>query len=230
MFAGTQLVVVAALLFWTSIDVQGESMLSLVVVSEQCEFLTEMNQIVLCHLLHRIVEQSLSQLNRLLFRLGEPVDIVDTLVADGRFKTLVQAVELTDFARGLKAPGPFTVFAPTDEAFDKLGPDFLEALFDPKRRGLLLEVILYHVVTENLTAAAIIAMNPPVELETMRGPTVLVTLIDRTQLEVNKVKVIETDISATNGIIHVVDEVVFIVENNRIGKDAAGWFRKTAVH
>jgi len=135
------------------------------------------------------------------------LDIVDTAISNGNFKTLVVALQAADLVKALKGPGPFTVFAPTDAAFAKLPAGFIANLLKPENKQKLVEVLLYHVVPRNLTAAAIVALNPPVRLETLAGQTVLVTL-DGTSVKVNDATVVIADVFATNGIIHAIDTVL----------------------
>ncbi|HUV36073.1 MAG TPA: fasciclin domain-containing protein [Patescibacteria group bacterium] len=129
-------------------------------------------------------------------------DIVDIAVADGRFTTLVAAVRAADLVEILKGKGPFTVFAPTDDAFAKLPPGTVEALLEdiPKLKNIL----LYHVVPGKVMAADVVklesadtAMGKPVKIEVM-GDHVMV----------NNARVIITDIEASNGVIHVIDTVI----------------------
>jgi len=120
-------------------------------------------------------------------------DIVDTAVAAGSFGTLVQAVKAAGLVDVLKGEGPFTVFAPTDEAFAKLPAGTLESLLADKEK--LAQILKYHVVAGKLDAAKVTSMS---ELSTVSG--------DR--LPVSSIKVADTDIMTSNGIIHVIDEVL----------------------
>jgi transforming growth factor-beta-induced protein len=143
------------------------------------------------------------------------VDIVDTAINNGNFKTLVIALQAADLVPALKGTGPFTVFAPTDAAFAKLPPGTVENLLKPEHKRELIEILLYHVVPRNLTAAAIIALNPPVRLETLAGRSVLVTK-DGDMLKVNNATVIIPNVFATNGIIHAIDTVLLPREVHRM--------------
>jgi transforming growth factor-beta-induced protein len=138
---------------------------------------------------------------------AEKYDIVDTAVNNGNFKILVTALQAADLVNTLKSAGPFTVFAPTDAAFAKLPPGTIADLLKPENKPKLIHILLYHVVAGNLTAKAIIALNPPVRVETLARQSVLVT-IDGSKLKVNDATVIIPDVFATNGIIHAIDTVL----------------------
>jgi len=120
-------------------------------------------------------------------------DIVDTAVAAGSFNTLVQAVQAAGLVDTLRGDGPYTVFAPTDEAFAKLPPGTVEALLNDKEK--LTRVLTYHVVPGKLDAKAVASMK---KLATVEGSS----------LPVNSISIAATDIETSNGIIHVVDEVL----------------------
>ena len=120
-------------------------------------------------------------------------DIVDTAVAAGSFTTLAAALEAGGLIGTLKSEGPFTVFAPTDEAFAKLPAGTLESLLANKEQ--LVAVLKYHVVPGRLDARAVTSQS---ELPTAEGST----------LSVTDIKIVDTDIMTSNGIIHVIDEVL----------------------
>ena len=120
-------------------------------------------------------------------------DIVDTAVSAGSFSTLVQAVQAAGLVDTLKGDGPFTVFAPTDEAFAKLPEGTLESLLADKEK--LAAVLKYHVVPGKLDAKAVTSKT---ELPTAQGSS----------LPVGDIKIATTDIMTSNGIIHVIDEVL----------------------
>ena len=129
-------------------------------------------------------------------------NIVEIAVADGRFTTLVTALQLTGLDVTLQEPGPFTVFAPTDDAFAALPPGVLDALIaDP---GALANVLLYHVVAGRLKAEDVVLEDA---LETVLGEDVQVRVVGG-EVFVNDSKVIITDIMAENGVIHVIDAVL----------------------
>ena len=133
----------------------------------------------------------------------DSADIVDTAVAAGNFNTLVAAVQAAGLVDTLKGEGPFTVFAPTDEAFAKLPPETLAAaLADPQ--GLLTQVLLYHVVPGKVMAAD---LSDGMEATTAQGEAVKFTLGDASAM-VNNANIIATDIETSNGVIHVIDTVI----------------------
>jgi transforming growth factor-beta-induced protein len=129
-------------------------------------------------------------------------DIVDTAVAAGSFKTLATALQAAGLVDALKGKGPFTVFAPTDEAFAKLPAGTLEALLkDPKA---LAEVLKYHVVSGAVKAADVVKLN---EAKSLQGEPIAIK-VDGGKVMVNGANVVSTDIETSNGIIHVIDAVI----------------------
>jgi uncharacterized surface protein with fasciclin (FAS1) repeats len=133
---------------------------------------------------------------------AQPKDIVDTAVAAGSFKTLAQLLTAADLVTVMKGPGPYTVFAPTDEAFAKVPKATLDAL--AKDKAKLQEVLKYHVLTSSWTSADLklvksagTAQGKPVTLAVSGGV-----------ITVNGAKVVKSDVSASNGMIHVVDAVL----------------------
>ena len=136
----------------------------------------------------------------------EPVlnDIVDTAVADGRFTTLVAGLQAAELVDTLKGEGPFTVFAPTDEAFAALPAGTLDELLKPENKQSLTDILLYHVVPGNVMAADVAAMT---SATTVLGEDVAIK-VDMGDVYVNDAKVIVTDIQTSNGIIHVLDAVL----------------------
>jgi transforming growth factor-beta-induced protein len=131
-------------------------------------------------------------------------DIVDTAVADGRFTTLVAGLQAAELVDTLKGEGPFTVFAPTDEAFAALPAGTLDELLKPENKQSLTDILLYHVVPGNVMAADVAAMT---SATTALGEDVAIK-VDMGDVYVNDAKVIVTDIQASNGIIHVLDAVI----------------------
>ncbi len=129
------------------------------------------------------------------------VDIVDTAVAAGSFKTLVAAIKAAGLVDTLKGPGPFTVFAPTDEAFAKLPPGTVDALLADKAK--LTAVLTYHVVAGNVSSAAVVGMK---DATTLQGGKVAIDA--SSGVKINNATVIKADIVATNGVIHVIDTVL----------------------
>jgi uncharacterized surface protein with fasciclin (FAS1) repeats len=135
------------------------------------------------------------------FASSHAADIVDTAVAAGSFNTLVTAVKAAGLVDTLKGPGPFTVFAPTDEAFAKIPKATLDALL--KDKAALTKVLTYHVVAGKVMAADVKAGSVP----TVQGSPLTVTVAGG-KVSVDKAHVVKTDIVADNGVIHVVDTVL----------------------
>ena len=137
-------------------------------------------------------------------------DIVDTAVDAGSFKTLVTAVKAAGLVQTLKSPGPFTVFAPTDTAFEALPKGTIEALLQDVPR--LTSLLTYHVVAGKVAAADVMKMTSsgPAEAKTVQGQAVTLKTqgILSKSVHVNDAKVVKADIQATNGIIHVIDRVI----------------------
>ncbi len=131
-------------------------------------------------------------------------DIVDTAVAAGSFETLVAAVKAADLVDTLKGEGPFTVFAPTDEAFAKLPAGTVDDLLKPENKDKLKAVLTYHVVSGKVTAAQVSGMT---EAVTVQGDAVSIQAADGT-VKVGPATVVKADIQCTNGIIHVIDTVL----------------------
>lgn len=131
-------------------------------------------------------------------------DIVDTAVAAGSFHTLVTAVQAAGLAETLKGKGPFTVFAPTDDAFNKLPAGTVETLLKPENKEKLKSILLYHVVSGDVTAAKVTKMS---SAKTLNGQEIKIVVQDGTVM-VNDAKVIKADVAASNGVIHVIDTVL----------------------
>ena len=129
-------------------------------------------------------------------------DIVDTAVAAGQFDTLVTAVKAADLVETLKGKGPFTVFAPTDEAFAKVPKEKLEALLKDKKA--LTAVLTYHVVPGKVMAADVVKLDTA---KTVQGKSVNIVTKDG-KVTINGANVIKTDIVCSNGVIHVIDAVI----------------------
>jgi len=130
-------------------------------------------------------------------------DIVAVASGAGIFNTLVAAVKAADLVETLQGPGPFTVFAPNDEAFAKLPEGTVEDLLKPENKGKLVAILTYHVVAGKIMAA---------DIETMKAETVngqeLDINVSHGEVTVNKSKVIKADVAACNGVIHVLDCVL----------------------
>ena len=131
-------------------------------------------------------------------------DIVDTAVSAGSFKTLTAALEAAGLVETLKGKGPFTVFAPTDEAFAKLPEGTLKSLLMPANKQKLTAILTYHVVAGNVKAADVIKLT---SAKTLNGQTVTVKVVGGKVL-INGATVVKADIAATNGTIHVIDSVL----------------------
>ena len=129
-------------------------------------------------------------------------DIVETAVAAGNFKTLATALTEASLIETLKGKGPFTVFAPTDEAFAKVPKADLDNLLKDKER--LTNVLLYHVVAGKVMSADVVKLK---SAKTVEGSAVKITLKGKTVM-VDSAKVIAVDIKASNGVIHVIDSVI----------------------
>lgn len=131
-------------------------------------------------------------------------DIVQTAISAGSFKTLVAAVQAADLVGVLQGDGPFTVFAPTDEAFAKLPDGTVESLLKPENRDQLVAILKYHVVPGRVAAADVVSLK---EAKTAQGQSLAITVKDDV-VKVDGASVVTTDIETSNGIIHVIDSVV----------------------
>jgi uncharacterized surface protein with fasciclin (FAS1) repeats len=129
-------------------------------------------------------------------------DIVDTAVAAGSFKTLAAALQAAGLVETLKGPGPFTVFAPTDEAFAKLPAGTVDALLKDKEK--LASILTYHVVSGRVMAADVMKMK---SAKTVQGGSLAIAA-GRGGVTVDGVRVVKTDIVTSNGVIHVIDAVL----------------------
>lgn len=136
-----------------------------------------------------------------------PKDIVDTAVGAGSFKTLAAALGAADLVATLKGPGPFTVFAPTDDAFAKLPAGTVETLLKPENKEKLKEILLLHVVPGSVYAADVVKLK---EAKTAGGKTVSISTEGGVKVgtATGKATVTKTDIKASNGVIHVIDSVI----------------------
>jgi uncharacterized surface protein with fasciclin (FAS1) repeats len=131
-------------------------------------------------------------------------DIVDTAVGAGSFKTLVAAVKAAGLVDVLKGQGPFTVFAPTDEAFAKLPAGTVESLLKPENKAKLVAILTYHVVPGKVMAADVVKLS---DAKTVQGEPVEIKVEDG-KVYVNQAQVVKTDIGTSNGVIHVIDAVI----------------------
>jgi len=135
---------------------------------------------------------------------GEMKDIVDTAIAAGNFKTLAAALEAAGLVETLKGEGPFTVFAPTDEAFAKLDKELLDELLKPENKETLVAILTYHVVPGKLAAADVVKLEVT---KTVQGEDVFIN-VDGDMVMVGDAIVTQADVMATNGVIHVIDTVI----------------------
>lgn len=131
-------------------------------------------------------------------------DIVDTAVSAGSFKTLTTALAAAGLVETLKGKGPFTVFAPTDEAFAKLPAGTVESLLKPANKQKLTAILTYHVVAGNVKAADVVKLS---SAKTLNGKSVTIKTAGGKVL-INGATVVKADIAATNGTIHVIDTVL----------------------
>lgn len=134
--------------------------------------------------------------------MDEPGTIVDVAAANPDFETLVAAVTAADLGETLSGEGPFTVFAPTDDAFDALPEGLLDALLLPENVDTLTSILTYHVLPAEVMAADVSAG----EVATVEGSTIAITTDDGVM--VNDATVVATDVEASNGVIHVIDTVI----------------------
>lgn len=135
--------------------------------------------------------------------MASAADIVDTAIA-GNFNTLVTAVKAAGLAETLKGPGPFTVFAPTDEAFAKLPAGTVESLLKPENKDKLRSILLYHVVPGKLMARDVLKAH---SAKTADGQSVAIRTMNGGVM-VDNAHVTKTDIVTSNGVIHVIDSVL----------------------
>ncbi len=136
---------------------------------------------------------------------AESNTIVDVAVADGRFTTLVAAVEAAGLVETLSGEGPFTVFAPTDDAFAALPAGTLDSLLLPENKQQLTDILTYHVVSGKVMAADVVTLT---SAPTVLGKDITITVKDGKVYLNDTVQVIITDVEASNGVIHVIDAVL----------------------
>ena len=131
-------------------------------------------------------------------------DIVDTAVAAGSFNTLAAALGAAGLVDTLKGEGPFTVFAPTDEAFAKLPEGTVEELLKPENKAKLQSILTYHVVAGKVGSGEVVKLD---SAKTVNGKEAKISVSDG-KVMIDSAQVIKTDIKASNGIIHVIDSVI----------------------
>lgn len=130
-------------------------------------------------------------------------DIVDTALSAGNFSTLAAALGAAGLIEALKSDGPFTVFAPTDDAFAKIPAQALSDLLQPENKAKLTAILTYHVVPGKVTAHEVANLNSAI---TLQGQALKISKQDG--VKINDAKVIAPDVEATNGVIHVIDTVL----------------------
>ena len=135
---------------------------------------------------------------------AKAADIVDTAIAAGSFKTLVAAVKAAGLVDTLKGTGPFTVFAPNDEAFAKLPGGTVENLLKPENKKQLVAILTYHVVPGKVMSKDIAGKNTMAK--SVEGEQISIDATDG--VKVDNAKVVKADIEASNGVIHVIDAVI----------------------
>jgi uncharacterized surface protein with fasciclin (FAS1) repeats len=136
------------------------------------------------------------------------IDVVATAMQAGKFKTLCAAVEAAGLASTLQGEGPFTVFAPTDEAFAKLPAGTVESLLKPENKSKLVAVLTYHVVPGRVFSDKAVASKT---LKTVQGQEITIAVKDGKAMA-DKATIVKTDIDASNGVIHVIDAVLMPAE------------------
>ncbi len=131
-------------------------------------------------------------------------DIVGVAVEAGSFNTLATALQAAGLVDTLQGEGPFTVFAPTDEAFAKLPEGTVESLLKPENKQALIDILTYHVVAGEVKAAQVVSLD---SATTVQGSDVAIQVKDGSVF-VDNAKVVKADVSASNGVIHVIDSVI----------------------
>ncbi len=134
---------------------------------------------------------------------AQPQDIVGVAAGAGSFNTLVAAVKAAGLVETLQGAGPFTVFAPTDEAFAKLPKGTVESLLLPENKQKLIAILTYHVLPAKVMASEVKTM----QAKTVNGAQLAIT-VGNGGVQVNNAKVVATDVAASNGVIHVIDTVL----------------------
>lgn len=135
---------------------------------------------------------------------GMKKDIVDVAAENGSFNTLVAAIKAAELVETLKGDGPFTVFAPTDEAFAKLPDGTLDMLLKPENKAKLVAVLTYHVVPGKVNAADVVKLD---SADTVQGQKLMIKTADGSVM-IDNANVVMTDVEASNGLIHVIDTVL----------------------
>jgi uncharacterized surface protein with fasciclin (FAS1) repeats len=137
--------------------------------------------------------------------------VVEVAVGADDFKTLVAAVKAADLVETLSGKGPFTVFAPTDEAFGKLPKGTLKDLLKPENKDKLTAILTYHVVAGKVMAADVVKLK---NAKTVQGQKIRIR-VKEDKVMVNRANVVKTDIACKNGVIHVIDKVILPPEKKK---------------
>ena len=132
------------------------------------------------------------------------MNIVETAVNNGSFKTLVAAVTTADLVATLSGPGPFTVFAPVDAAFAALPAGTVESLVKPENKGKLTSILTYHVVAGKVLSTD---LSNGMKAKTVNGGEITITIADG-KVKINGAHVVIADVATSNGVIHVIDSVL----------------------
>ena len=152
---------------------------------------------------------------------GSNADIVDTAIEAGQFNTLAAALKAAGLVETLRGDGPFTVFAPTDEAFSKLPKGTVETLLKPENRDQLVSILTYHVVPGKVKASEVTKLD---NATTVNGQRVAIE-VKSGKVMIDNATVIATDVMASNGVIHVIDRVILPESKNIVEvADSAGSF------
>ena len=136
--------------------------------------------------------------------MSQEMDIVETAVSAGQFNTLAAALDAAELIPTLKGDGPFTVFAPTDEAFAKLPEGTVASLLEPQNRDQLVAILTYHVVPGKVMAKDVVNLNAAT---TVNGSDISIKVMDG-KVRINDATVVTADVATSNGVIHVVDTVI----------------------
>ena len=151
-------------------------------------------------------------------------DIVDVAIGAGTFNTLVAAVQAADLVDALKGEGPFTVFAPTDEAFAALPEGTVESLLLPENKELLISILLYHVVSGSVLAADVVGLD---SATTLNGASIDISVSD-SGVMINNANVVQADVVASNGVIHIIDAVLLPPTATAVEVDTWGAVKQQA--
>ena len=149
-------------------------------------------------------------------------DIVGVASGAGIFSTLVAAVQAADLVDALKGEGPFTVFAPTDEAFSALPEGTVDSLLMPENKDLLVSILLYHVVSGKVLAADVSGLDSAV---TLNGASINIS-VSNSGVMINNATVVQADVAASNGVIHIIDTVLLPPPATAVGKSSWGEIKR----